>query len=272
MQQGFEVGVHVSTDCADWTPASLADTYSSQLAAWRAKYASLPSPVSNRTHCIPESDYSTQPHVELANGIRLDTNYYYWPASWIQDRPGLFTGSGFPMRFADSDGSMIDVYQAATQMTDESGQSYPFTIDTLLDNALGSTGYYGVFTANMHTDSATSSGADAIVASAQARHVPIVSAAPDARLARRAQLVVVRFPRLERPCPDVRGDRRRNCERPAGDVAHDQFRRVAADFDQARANHGSVHDADDQGRCLRDVRRLRRGATPRPTRPTRPRR
>ena len=32
----------------------------------------------------------------------------------------MFTGSGFPMRFADTDGSLIDVYQAATQLTDES--------------------------------------------------------------------------------------------------------------------------------------------------------
>ena len=64
----------------------------------------------------------------------------------------MFTGSGMPMRFADIDGTMIDVYQATTQMTDESGQTFPSTIDTLLDNALGAEGYYGVFTANMHTD------------------------------------------------------------------------------------------------------------------------
>ena len=32
---------------------------------------------------------------------------------------------------------MIDVYQATTQMTDESDQTYPFTINTLLDQALG---------------------------------------------------------------------------------------------------------------------------------------
>ena len=50
---------------------------------------------------------------------------------------------------------MIDVYQAATQMTDESGQAYPFTPNTLLDNALGPLGYYGAFMANMHTDLAT---------------------------------------------------------------------------------------------------------------------
>jgi cysteine-rich repeat protein len=81
-----------------------------------------------------------------------------------------------PMRFADTDGEIIDVYQATTQMTDESDQSYPLTVDTLLDRATGPLGYYGAFTANMHTDSAQSAGADSIVASAQTRGVPIVSA------------------------------------------------------------------------------------------------
>jgi hypothetical protein len=105
----------------------------------------------------------------------MDTNYYYWPGSWIQNRPGFMTGSGMPMRFADTDGSMIDIYQAMTQMTDESDQAYPFTPNTLLDNALGSPGYYGAFTANMHTDSATIPQNDALIASAKARNVPIVS-------------------------------------------------------------------------------------------------
>ena len=80
-----------------------------------------------------------------------------------------------PMRFADPDGAMIDIYQAATQMTDESDQTYPFTPNTLLDNALGPLGYYGAFTANMHTDAATIPQNDALIASAQARGVPIVS-------------------------------------------------------------------------------------------------
>ncbi len=142
----------------------------------KTQYPSVPAPVTNRTHCIVFSDWATEPKVELAHGIRLDTNYYYWPASWVGDRPGFFTGSGMPMRFGDTDGSMIDVYQAATQMTDESGQTYPFTVDALLDRAIGAEGYYGVFTANMHTDVVASAGADAIVASAKARGVPVVSA------------------------------------------------------------------------------------------------
>ena len=121
------------------------------------------------------SDWASMPVVELQNGIRLDTSYYYWPSNWIADRPGLFTGSGMPMRFANTDGSLIDVYQAATQLTDESGQTYPLHVDTLLDNALGPLAYYGVFAANMHTDVVSSPPSDAIIASAKARNVPVIS-------------------------------------------------------------------------------------------------
>lgn len=172
---GFEVGLHVLTNCADWSAASLESFYSTQLSVWRAKYGSLPAPSTNRTHCIVWSDYVTQSKVEQAHGIRLDANYYYWPPSWVNDNPGFFTGSGMPMRFADSGGRAIDVYQATTQMTDESGQSYPFTIDTLLDRAIGSQGYYGAFVVNAHTDQASSSVSDAVVGSARARGVPVVS-------------------------------------------------------------------------------------------------
>jgi hypothetical protein len=141
--QGFEVGIHPSTNCGNYTASSIATVYSTQLAQWRTNYPSLPSPVTNRLHCIAWSDWSSQASVERANGMRMDTNYYYWPGSWVQNRPGFMTGSGMPMRFADPNGAMLDIYQAATQMTDESDQTYPFTPNTLLDNALGPLGYYG---------------------------------------------------------------------------------------------------------------------------------
>jgi hypothetical protein len=174
--EGFEIGLHVNTNCDNWTPLSLESFFASQLSLWNAKYASLPAPATNRTHCIAWSDWATEALVELSHGIRLDTNYYYWPGPWVNDRPGFFTGSGIPMRFADLDGAIIDVYQAATQMTDESQQSFPFTINTLLDRAIGTEAYYGAFTANMHTDSPTSSGSESIIASALSRGVPVVSA------------------------------------------------------------------------------------------------
>jgi hypothetical protein len=80
------------------------------------------------------------------------------------------------MRFAALDGSPIDIYQAMTQLSDESGQTIPTHIATLLDNALGAKEYYAVITANMHNDYAVSPGHDAIVAAALSRGVPVITA------------------------------------------------------------------------------------------------
>ncbi len=178
--EGFEIGTHISTNigsnCANWTPSTLESFFSDQLSAWAAKYSGIPTPVSSRMHCVTWSDYATMPVVELGHGIRFDTNYYYWPPAWVDDRPGFFTGSGMPMRFTDLNGNLIDVYQATTQLTDESGQTYPDTIDLLLDRALGPEGYYGIFTVNAHTDAVETVVSDTVVSSARARGIPVVSA------------------------------------------------------------------------------------------------
>ena len=143
---------------------------------FESTYSSIPTPSTIRTHAVVWSDYDSQPQVEFAHRIRLDTNYYYYPTSWVQDRPGLMTGLGMVMRFAKADGTMIDVYQAATQITDESGQSEPKTIEALLNNALGSLGYYGVFTINMHTNVSESPDSDTIIAATQAHGVQVMAA------------------------------------------------------------------------------------------------
>ena len=174
---GFETALHVTTNCGNWSSqAQLEDFYASGLETFAATFVGVVPPSTSRTHCIIWSDYDSQPKVELAHGIRLDTNYYYFPGSWVRDRPGFMTGSGMPMRFSDRNGNLIDVYQAHTHMTDESEQSYPRTADALLDGALGPNGYYGVFTANMHTDFNPLTWSDDIVRSAQARGVPVVTA------------------------------------------------------------------------------------------------
>jgi hypothetical protein len=181
---GFEVALHLETgpvlgtlDCTDYTPESLESSWNQQLALFRDKWPGIAAPRTLRTHCVTWSDWAGEPKAELRHGVRFDTNYYYANANWVQGRPGMFTGSGFPMRFADLDGSIIDVYQAATQMNDESDMNYAQHINALLDGALGPNGYYGVFTVNMHTSFFTHPGAEAVMAAAQQRHVPIVSAA-----------------------------------------------------------------------------------------------
>jgi Domain of unknown function (DUF4082)/Bacterial Ig-like domain/Bacterial Ig domain len=172
---GFEIALHPTTSCLDFTQSTLFNAISIELSDLEAQLPSMIPPVTNRTHCLPWSDWASQPKVEKSFNMRFDVNYYYWPASWVQNRPGMFTGSGMPMRFADLDGTIIDCYQAPTQMPDESGLDIPTNINTLLDNAI-TLGYYGAFVMNMHTDTAIHVGSDEIIASATARQIPVISA------------------------------------------------------------------------------------------------
>jgi hypothetical protein len=177
--QGFEISLHLNTNCAVWVPTSLRNFFDTQMADLAAQFPSISPPSTHRTHCISWSDWATTPIVQVERGIRLDANYYYWPSAWVQNRPGMFTGSGMPMRFADLDGTLIDCYQLTTQLTDESGITYSTHINTLLDNAIGANGYYGVFCANMHTDQNggnSTQGSNAIISSAQAKNIPVIAA------------------------------------------------------------------------------------------------
>ena len=173
---GFEVGIHINTSCGDFTRSTLQEFYDSQVPQFQAAFPSAGPLRTQRHHCIAWSDWSSGAEAQLSKGMRLDTSYYYWPPSWVNGAPGMFTGSAMPMRFTKQNGEFIDVFMAATQMTDESGQAYPYTVDTLLDRALGTEGYYGAYTVNAHTDVATIVESDTVVSSALARGVPIVSA------------------------------------------------------------------------------------------------
>lgn len=170
--QGFDLGVHVSTGCNNWTPSSLEQAFTDDLASFRAKFPTLPAQTGSRTHCIAWSDYASTPLAEYKHGIRMDLNYYYWPGAWVQNRPGYMTGSGMIMRFANTDGSMIDVYQAPSHLVNESGQDFPAAIDLQLDRALGPEGYYGAL--GTHFDYSDSFDRQ-LIASAVARDVPVVS-------------------------------------------------------------------------------------------------
>jgi chitodextrinase len=175
---GFEVSDHPAMPngtCVDWTATTLDFAYAHGLATFASQYPSLPTPQTARMHCWLWDDYVTQPKVELAHGIRFDTNYTDF-SSWLDNKPGFMTGSGEIMRFADTDGTPINVWQTMSVFTDESNQVYPAYANAVFDNAVGSNGYYGVFTTNFHTDHSTEQQSDAVVAAAQAHAIPVVSA------------------------------------------------------------------------------------------------
>jgi hypothetical protein len=192
---GFEIAPHPRFDptgsCIDFTGlADLNAKLDSELGKFAQDYPGLAAPRTIRTHCVPWSDWSSQAKADAAHGIRLNTDYYYFDANWTNNAPGMFTGSGMPMRFADSDGSLIDVYQAATYGADDATRKkgapsdpltdpnavVPVQGKALIDGALGPDGFYGAFTMQVHSDAPANSPArDALVADAMSRGVPIIS-------------------------------------------------------------------------------------------------
>ncbi len=250
---GFEIALHPSTSCSNNTQSQLNADIRDQLAAWRAKYASVPAPRTSRTHCVAWSDWASQPKVELTHGLRLDTNYYHYPSGWIGDKPGFMTGSGIPMRFADLDGTTIDVWQAHTHMNDEASQVYPLTSNALLDAAIGSRRLLrGVHGQHAHgLQSVARFGRDrglGPVARCPGRH-----SGPASHLGRRAGSVDVHVVQLEWRHSGLHAAAGNRLTRPARDAAaHDDGRH--AELDHPRRGLGSLLDPDGQGLRVRGLR------------------
>ena len=108
------------------------------------------------------------------------------PAAWVQDRPGMFTGSGFPMRFADARRLADRRLPGGDAAHRRVGHRHRRrTSGALLDERARARRLLRRLHrqhAHRHADNA---GADAIVKEAQRRGVPVVSAEADADLARR---------------------------------------------------------------------------------------
>jgi hypothetical protein len=177
---GFELGVHVQNGTTNFTSfAEVEATYAQQLANFRQAYPSVLPQATHRYHAILWSDWLSQARAARQHGIRYSMDYYFWPPQWTESRSGLLTGSGFPMRFADVDGSIADIYQASTDLVNETinaggTQAYPGAMHALLDRALGAEGYYGLF--GTHDDYRDTEFLDAVINVATARGVPVIGA------------------------------------------------------------------------------------------------
>lgn len=172
-KEGFDLGVHVTTNCQNWSATSLDLAFAQSLHAFRAAFPGLPPQHASRLHCIVWSDYVTQPTVERKWSVRLDMNYYYWPGPWVANRSGFMTGSGLPMRFSDTKGGLVNVYQQETHLVDEVFSGHPKAIEALIDRAQGPDGYYGAFGTHydFHDDFDQQ-----LMRIAESRHVPMISA------------------------------------------------------------------------------------------------
>ena len=124
---GFEVGVHVSSLCDDWTPTQLASLFSSAARPLAGEFSrGCLLRARTGTHCIRGATgrrirrWSGKRHPPRDEPLRLSLGM------------GSRSGPARPLAPAcrcvspTSTGRAIDVYQATTQTTDESAETYPF--------------------------------------------------------------------------------------------------------------------------------------------------
>lgn len=143
--QGFDIGVHATTRCNNWTAASLHHSLRNGLLDFWQAYPSVPYQTGSRLHCLAWSDYVSQPSIARTWGIRFDMNYSYWPPAWAQGQAGFLTGSGIPLRFMDPQRGLIDVYQQETHFFDETFSASIRPVREAIERALGPEQYFGAF-------------------------------------------------------------------------------------------------------------------------------
>jgi len=144
---GFEIANHPvnsSGQCYnDANYAELYPKYASSMAAWNAKFISMAPSLTSRYHCYSWADWDMMPRADQAQGVRYDLNTVAFPASWINSRSPMVTGSGMNMRLTDLSGALLDVHQGVTNFDNTSADAT--SIAAMLDNAIGVNGYYGMF-------------------------------------------------------------------------------------------------------------------------------
>jgi hypothetical protein len=144
LDAGFELGVHVDSACRNQANWRFSRTTKRQLSDFAAQMR-RPSQSTNRNHCIVWNGWTDMAEIQREHGIRLDMNFYHWPPSWLSGRAGFMTGSGFPMPFVREDGRVLDIYQAATHLVNESGVPQKQGVHDMLVRALGPEQLFGAF-------------------------------------------------------------------------------------------------------------------------------
>jgi hypothetical protein len=106
-ERGHSVGIH--PNLVGVSAEQYAQVIEAHVQRFRERYGVAPRIV--RNHHLIWQGYATMAELLARAGLQLDLNYVSIPA-------GFMTGSGLPMRFADSAGHLIPIYQQATQLDD----------------------------------------------------------------------------------------------------------------------------------------------------------
>jgi hypothetical protein len=168
----FPLGVHVQTNCQTVTTTDLQAAFTDQISTFAAAYPTTPAQHFGRIHCYIWEGWADVPKIDQQFGIRYTMEYEWYPNSWLGSNTGSLTGSYMTMRFADLDGTLIDVYNAPTDLDYENDPTSA-TVDADLAAATGQSGFYGIF--GTHYDF-SNTYQNLLLAAAQQYNVPIISA------------------------------------------------------------------------------------------------
>jgi hypothetical protein len=175
---GFEIANHPSNTNAqcynDADYAELYPHYSASMTTWNAKYSGVAPSMTSRYHCYSWADWDMMPRAGQAQGVKYDLNTVAFPASWINSRSPMVTGSGMNMRLTDISGALMNVHQGVTNFDNTSANAT--SIAAMLDNAIGVNGYYGIFGSHYDME-AGETYHQLLVDIAKSRGVPLISAA-----------------------------------------------------------------------------------------------
>jgi hypothetical protein len=185
--QGFELSFHASNgpNCLDWTStAQLSSLTNTVVQAWQTAFPTVNAahpPLTERYHCYGiQRNYSGIAAEEASLGIAADTNTSCFPQNAFNVPQCLLSGTALPMPYVTANGTLTGVYQLTTQATDENPTTVSATaIQGLIQNATGSSSYYGYYTILAHLDNGGDSNQVAATAlsTAQSAGIPMVSAA-----------------------------------------------------------------------------------------------
>ena len=106
-ERGHSVGVH--PNLVGVSSERYAQVIEAHVQRFRERYGAAPRIV--RNHHLIWQGYTTMAETLARAGLQLDLNYVSIPA-------GFMFGSGLPMRFVDSTGELVPIYQQPTQLDD----------------------------------------------------------------------------------------------------------------------------------------------------------
>ena len=194
--QGFEFGIHTYANRSDLYPpyniTNLSEGYTAFDSWWANTFSSSKSRTV-RHHELAWLGWTDAVDLEVAHNTAMDANFYHW-GNWLQKGDGswphgYFTGSGLPMKFIKSNGSILNSYQLLTELVDEqmiigAGGAYEqLTPAQALDvsrNLIDASqaGYFSALMAQFHVDylSSSQNWVEGILSYANSQGIPLWNA------------------------------------------------------------------------------------------------